>query len=186
MTRFLPPIALALAACATAENGTPAGPVGATASAEIVNAQGSRIGTARFTEGPKGVLIRLEIGDSGLPPGWHGVHLHEKGDCADFADGFKASGAHTGHGAPSVHGLLNANGPEAGDLPSIFTPNTGPTHAELYTTGVTLAGVAHGERAPLRGPGASALIVHASVDDQTSQPIGNAGARIACAALTPN
>jgi Cu-Zn family superoxide dismutase len=187
MIRLVPILAMAaLAACATAPPPPPSGPVGMTASAEVLNAQGSRIGTAKFTEGPRGVLIRIEIGDSGLPRGWHGVHLHEKGDCADFADGFKASGAHAGHGAPAAHGLLNPAGPEAGDLPSIFTPNGGPTQAELYSPFVTLAPAAIGGRSPLRGPQGAALIIHANADDQTTQPIGGAGARIACAALTPN
>ena len=34
-------------------------------------------------------------------------------------------------------------------------------------------------------PATAAEVIHASPDDQTSQPIGNAGARVACAALTP-
>jgi Cu-Zn family superoxide dismutase len=39
-------------------------------------------------------------------------------------------------------------------------------------------------REPLLDGDGSALLIHAAPDDHTSQPIGGAGARIACAALT--
>ena len=57
-----------------------------------------------------------------LPPGWHGLHLHDRGDCSDFAAGFQASGGHLGMNRRIQHGLLNRRGPEAGDLPNIFAP----------------------------------------------------------------
>jgi Cu-Zn family superoxide dismutase len=175
-------MAVLLGGCATMAGG--AGPVGATASAEVIGAGGARIGTARFAEGPRGVLIRLELEPGALMPGWHGAHLHEAGDCTDFAAGFKASGAHARHGA-APHGLLNPHGPEAGDLANIHAPASGPILAELYAPGVTLAATAVGDRAPLRGPRGAALILHANADDHTSQPIGGAGARVACAAIKP-
>jgi Cu-Zn family superoxide dismutase len=176
----------ALAACAT----TPApgrGPAGATAAAEVVGAAGARIGTARFAEGPAGVVIRLELDAGALPAGWHGAHLHQNGDCSDPAAGFKNAGAHAGHAASAApaHGLLNAAGPEAGDLANFHAPASGPIAAEFYAPSVTLGAVAVGSRLPLRGPGGAALVVHADADDHTSQPIGGAGARIACAALRP-
>jgi Cu-Zn family superoxide dismutase len=174
-------LAILLGGCATMAP-TPAGPVGATASAEVIAASGARIGTARFTDGPRGVLIRLELEPGALAPGWHGAHLHEAGDCTDFAAGFKAAGAHARHGA-APHGLLNPAGPEAGDLANIHAPASGPILAELYAPGVTLAPTALGERAPLRGHRGAALILHANADDHTSQPIGGAGARVACAAV---
>ena len=37
----------------------------------------------------------------------------------------------------------------------------------------------------LLGPQGAALVIHANADDHQSQPIGNAGARVACAALKP-
>ena len=176
-------LATLLGGCATMA-GTPAGPVGATASADVISAAGARVGSARFAEGPRGVVIRLELEAGALTPGWHGAHLHEAGDCTDFAAGFKASGAHARHSA-APHGLLNPQGPEAGDLANIHAPASGPILAELYAPGVTLAATAVGDRAPLRGPRGAALILHANADDHTSQPIGGAGARVACAAARP-
>ena len=160
--------------------------LGRTMDAPIVNAQGAPIGMAHFKEGPWGVLIRLEFNARALTPGWHGAHLHQNGDCADFAAGFQASGGHVGKGMDgAMHGLLNAGGPEAGDLPSIFAPEAGPFGAELFTPNVTLAAVAQDWRQPLLGAQGAALIVHASADDPTTQPIGGAGPRVACAALRP-
>ena len=54
----------------------------------IVGSEGRAIGQATFTEGPDGVLIRLEFSAGALTPGWHGLHLHQRGDCSDVAAGF--------------------------------------------------------------------------------------------------
>ena len=55
-----------------------------TVTADLRNAGGQTIGKVSLTEAPKGVVLRVEA--SGLAPGWHGLHLHEKADCskADF------------------------------------------------------------------------------------------------------
>lgn len=179
--------ALMLAACAGVTAAQTPAPQVRKADARIVNAQGANIGFATFREGPSGVVILLEFNPKALTPGWHGAHLHQKGDCADFAAGFQASGAHVGHtAAGGRHGLLNPAGPEAGDLTNIFVADTdGPFAAELYADGVTLMASPVGGRMPLRGPQGSALIIHANADDHLSQPIGGAGARVACAALKP-
>ena len=50
----------------------------------IVGSEGRAVGQATFTEGPDGVLIRLEFSAGALTPGWHGLHLHQRGDCSDF------------------------------------------------------------------------------------------------------
>lgn len=188
--------ALVLGGCATVETMSPAspasptatadviGPVGATATADVIGASGARIGSARLAEGRRGVVIRLELNAGALTPGWHGAHLHQAGDCSDAAAGFQASGAHARHGA-ATHGLLNPVGPEAGDLANIFAPAAGPINAELYAPGVTLAARVIDERAPLGGANGAALIIHANADDHMSQPIGGAGARVACASLRP-
>jgi superoxide dismutase, Cu-Zn family len=154
--------------------------------AQIVGADNQPVGQATFTEGANGVLIRMEFSEGRLPEGWHGLHFHDTGDCSDFASGFQASGAHVTPGHQTQHGLLNPSGPEAGDLPNIYAPATGPFGAEVFSTFVTLHNAAIGDRQPLLDADGAALLVHASADDHTSQPIGGAGARIACAALTPS
>jgi Cu-Zn family superoxide dismutase len=142
-----------------------------------------------FVEAPSGVLIRLEFSERSLPAGWHGLHLHARGDCSDFAAGFQASGGHVGMNPRIQHGLLNPAGPEAGDLPNLLAPPTGAFGAEFFSERITLSANPVGEqrrqRQPLLDADGSALVIHAGPDDQRTQPIGGAGARIACAALTP-
>jgi Cu-Zn family superoxide dismutase len=78
----------------------------------------------------------------------------------------------------SKHGLLNSDGPDSGDLPNIYAAADGSVNAELSSESVILTG----EDGLLDGDG-SALVIHANEDDHASQPIGNAGPRIACAAI---
>ena len=120
-TLALLPLAAALSGCisvtANDVSATPprAAP-GAFGEASLINASGTRIGRAVLTQGATGLLIRIEA--DGLTPGWHGVHIHATGQCAAP---FTSAGAHVNHGDPQApHGLLNAGGPDDGDLPKIF------------------------------------------------------------------
>lgn len=141
------------------------------------NADGTKLGTATVMAAPKGVLLRIEAG--ALPNGWHGVHFHEKGDCSDAK--FANAGGHVHSGAKAVHGLLNAAADDAGDLPNIFVGADGRVTVELYSTLVSLTG---GEaRSTLADADGFAIVIHAAPDDYATQPIGGAGARIACAAF---
>lgn len=60
------------------------------AHADIVNAQGQKIGTAIFSPADGGVKIDVDI--SQLPPGTHGIHIHTVGKCE--GPDFKTAGAH--------------------------------------------------------------------------------------------
>jgi Cu-Zn family superoxide dismutase len=145
----------------------------------LKGANGATLGTVSVTDAPKGVLLRIEA--KGLTPGWHGAHFHEKGVCSDA--GFKNSGAHV-HAAsanPVTHGLLNAGANDAGDLPNIYVAADGSATVELYSTLVSLTGT--DGRPALKDADGSALVIHASPDDYKTQPIGGAGARIACAII---
>jgi Cu-Zn family superoxide dismutase len=144
------------------------------ATAELKNPAGETIGQARFTEAPRGVLITLEA--KGLAPGWHGMHLHEAGDCSK--PDFTSAGGHVHADAAKVHGLLNPAGNEQGDLPNLFVDMHGAATGEFFTTLVSLKG--SGGRPALLDKDGSAIVIHANPDDHTSQPIGGAGARVAC------
>ena len=144
--------------------------------ADLKGANGAT-GTITLTPGPKGVLVRIDA--KGLPAGWHGVHFHEKGDCSDAK--FTTAGAHVHAATPAIHGLLNPAASHAGDLPNIFVGADGSAMVELYSTLVTASG--DGAHPALLDADGAAVVIHASPDDYTSQPIGGAGDRIACAVL---
>jgi Cu-Zn family superoxide dismutase len=143
---------------------------------DLKNAAGSNVGQAQVTEAPNGVLLRVEA--KGLAPGWHGLHFHEKGDCSK-AD-FSSAGGHIHAKATVVHGLLNPEASEAGDLPNLYVGADGTATVELFSTYVSLA--ASG-RPALADADGSALVIHANPDDYRSQPIGGAGPRIACGVI---
>jgi Cu-Zn family superoxide dismutase len=141
-------------------------------------AGGGDAGTATLVDGPTGVLMRLEL--KGLKPGWHAVHFHAKGDCSDAA--FQSAGGHINHPtAAKPHGLLNPQGPDFGDLPNVFATADGVVRAEVFSALVSLGG--EGGRPALRDADGSAIVVHENADDGRTQPIGGAGARVACAVV---
>ena len=145
------------------------------ASAALKGPDGAAIGSATFEDGPGGVLIRLDL--QGLKPGWHAIHLHEKGACSDAK--FTSAGGHMNHApAKAPHGLLNPDGPDMGDLPNIHAGADGKAMAEVYSPFVSIK--ASGGRPSLLDADGSALVVHASPDDYLTQPIGGAGDRVAC------
>jgi Cu-Zn family superoxide dismutase len=147
-----------------------------TAETAVIDSKGASIGTLQLRGSAAGTVLRLSLKAGSLTPGWHGVHLHAVGDCSD-TDKFMNSKAHVNHDSKK-HGLLNAEGPDNGDLPNIFATADGSVNAELFTPFARISG-ANG----LKDADGSALIVHAAEDDHSTQPIGNAGARMACAVI---
>ena len=129
---------------------------------------GKPAGMVSLIEAPKGVLLKVDA--TGLKPGWHAIHVHEKGDCSDAA--FKNAGAHTHAATPAVHGLLNPQANDTGDLPNIWVGSDGTAQAELFTPLLTMAALTDAD--------GSAIVIHANADDHRSQPIGGAGDRVAC------
>lgn len=170
-------LAVMTSACTTSEPDPP--PTIQTAEAgpplevSLIGNSGSEIGKAMFTPAPQGVLIRILVPAGGLSPGWHGTHLHMVGDCSEPAK-FEHAGGHI-QKSNTDHGLLYVHGPENGDLPNISAAGDGSASVELYSGLVTLA--------ELLDADGSALVVHAKPDDHVSQPLGNSGDRVACAAL---
>jgi len=145
---------------------------------DISGAGGAKIGTVTLTNAPTGVLLRLSL--EGLTPGWHAMHFHAVGDCSD--DGFQKSGAHINHVDHKMpHGLLNPQGHDFGELPNVFVGEDGKANAEAFSVLVKLG--AGSNRADLLDTDGSALVIHANADDHVTQPIGGAGARVACAVI---
>jgi superoxide dismutase, Cu-Zn family len=165
------------------ENDDPPPPLPAPRTTWIVGTSGTSIGQATFTETPAGVLIRLEFLPSTLPPGWHAAHIHQIGDCSDFTAGFMAAGVHEGLVGDAQHGLRNHHGPDAGDLPNIFTPpGEAISGAEMFSSRLTLRRFPTDGRFSLLDDNGAALVIHANPDDHQAVP---SGPRIACAPLTP-
>ena len=146
----------------------------ASVTVDLKGPKGENLGRATLTEAPKGVLLKVEA--RGLTPGWHWLHFHEKGDCSS-AD-FKSAGGHVHGEATMVHGLLNPDANEAGDLPNLHVAADGTGNAEVFSPWTSLSGA--GKRQALRDKDGSAIVIHAKADDHTTQPIGGAGDRVAC------
>ena len=77
------------------------------------------------------------------------------------------------------HGLENPNGPHAGDNPNVTIPASGVGEVAFTTDRVSLTP----GTASLFDADGSSLVIHAVADDQTTDPAGNSGARIACGVL---
>ncbi len=145
--------------------------------AEIVDAEGETVGVALLVEVPEGVLLTLKV--EGLPPGEHGLHLHERGACEP--PDFTGAG---GHFNPfgKAHGLLNPEGPHAGDLPNLIVRPDGTAEMETIASLVTLQ---PGRPHSLLDEDGAALVIHEKPDDHRTDPSGASGARIACGAIRP-
>jgi superoxide dismutase, Cu-Zn family len=139
--------------------------------AVLHSASGSNVtGTVTFTKTGDSVEIIADV--SGLTPGKHGFHIHEFGDCS-AADATSAGGhfnpTHKAHGGP------DATEHHMGDLGNLEADSSGKAHLTWKDKDMTMSGpnsiVGH------------AVIVHTNADDLKSQPVGNAGGRLACGVI---
>jgi Cu-Zn family superoxide dismutase len=147
-------------------------------SAQILGKGGKPAGTLALTDTPHGVLMVATIEAGALPAGEHAIHIHATGDCSD-TEKFEQAGSHY-NPAEAEHGYLVEKGPHAGDLPNLVVVDGEKTEVSFFTPMVRFE---EGD-APLFDGDGSAVVVHAGADDYESQPSGDSGDRIACAALT--
>lgn len=146
------------------------------AHADIVNAQGTKIGTARITPTADGVKIAVKVEQ--LAPGEHGIHIHNVGKCEGPA--FTTAGGHF-NPTNAHHGMNNPLDPHPhlGDLPNLVVGKDGKAKATFVAKGITLGDGANS----LFHDGGTALMIHEKADDLMSDPSGNSGNRIACGVI---
>ena len=157
----------ALAACQSISPDAPG------AKAELQPTKGNRTtGSVVFTE--VGAKVRVQANVTGLKPNHeHGFHIHEAGDCSS-GDGMSAKGHFNPQAKP--HGPYSSSARHAGDMPNLRADAEGRAQAQFELDTITVTAGANS----IVGRG---LIVHVEPDDYTSQPVGNAGARLACAVI---
>ena len=129
-------------------------------------------GTATFNQTGDQISLLVEINN--VSPGLHAVHIHEFGDCSS-PDGKSAGG----HWNPTgvAHGVWGEGEFHLGDIGNINVGEDGTGSIKLTTS---LWEIGTGSNVDVVGRG---IIIHAGADDFTSQPSGNAGARIGCGAI---
>jgi superoxide dismutase, Cu-Zn family len=145
------------------------------AAAELRDAGGRHVGRAWFKEhrGDGAVTVFAHV--RGLPPGFHGFHVHTTGVCEP--PDFMSAGGHLNPTGAS-------HGSHAGDLPTLLINEDGSGMLAATTDRFSLA--------DLRDDDGSAVIVHELADNYANIPeryggpdaatlsTGDAGGRIAC------
>jgi Cu-Zn family superoxide dismutase len=144
------------------------------ARAELKNATGEVVGTAIFTPADHGVRMSLNLRN--LPPGEHGMHIHEAGKCEP--PDFKTAGGHF-NPERKPHGTLNPAGAHAGDMDNLTVRPDGTARVRIILHGATLG---QGNNSLLK-PGGASLVIHADRDDLKTDPSGNSGARMVCGVI---
>jgi Cu-Zn family superoxide dismutase len=154
-----------------------------TYAAYIYDPAGKQLGQATFVGvDTGGVLVRIDV--SGLPPGRHGLHIHEVGSCnplRDTAGVVTPFGAAGGHFDPQGTGHhLGPSGPgHAGDFANLIVGANGHARTTFFTDRLSV----------LDGPTdivGRALMIHANEDNSTdTPPNGGSGPRIACGEIGP-
>jgi Cu-Zn family superoxide dismutase len=140
------------------------------ATCKLESKSGSQVtGTVTFTKVGDEVQVVADI--TGLKPGKHGFHLHEKGDCS--APDAASAGAHF-NPTQHKHGGPATTEHHEGDLGNIETDASGKTHLD-WKGKMSLSGA--------NSIIGKSVVVHEKEDDLKTDPSGNSGARVACGAI---
>ncbi len=140
------------------------------------NGVGKPVGQVTITQTTYGLVFTPAL--TGLPPGQHGFHLHESGNCdSKEKDGKKvaalAAGGHYDPSGSKKHGTPWGDG-HLGDLPPLFVDTAGAANQPVLAPRVKMADLAK-----------RALMVHAGGDNHSDSPapLGGGGARVVCGVL---
>ena len=166
---FTAAAALVLSGCASSAKA----PEGPQAKATIeARSDSTATGTATFTELPTGG-VRVHVHIEKAPPGTHGLHIHEKGDCSDPKAA--SAGGHFNPGGMPHAGPMDTKR-HAGDLGNIEIGANGTGDLDITSDMLTVK----------PGPNSvvgRAVVFHEKADDLTTQPTGNAGGRFGCGVI---
>ena len=143
---------------------------------DLKDAKGNSVGMAMISP-VKGGGVSIDLDVHGLTPGEHALHFHAVPKCEgpDFTSA-------TGHFNPGMkkHGMQNPEGAHAGDMSNFTVDAKGNAKTTITNKNVAMGSEANS----IYANGGTALMIHAAADDMKSDPAGNAGARIACGAIT--
>ncbi|WP_341677357.1 superoxide dismutase [Cu-Zn] SodC [Niveibacterium sp. SC-1] len=142
---------------------------------DLVDANGvaAQAGSVTVSESPYGLVFTPAL--SGLSPGLHGFHVHEKPSCAaaEVNGKLTPAGAAGGHYDPAgskKHGAPWGDG-HLGDLPPLYVDSEGNASQRVLAPRLKLADLA-----------GRALMLHQGGDNHADspQPLGGGGPRVAC------
>ena len=150
------------------------------ATATLQTVDGRVVGMVTFTQLGGHVLVDVTV--NGLPPGFHGFHVHAVGVC-DPATNFTSAAGHLNPGG-------RAHADHAGDQPSLYVLADGSGALNFWTDRYAVSDLFDAD--------GSALIVHALPDnfaniparyapngpDQMTLDTGDAGGRLACGEIS--
>ncbi|KAJ3062263.1 hypothetical protein HDU98_001857 [Podochytrium sp. JEL0797] len=137
----------------------------------------STSGTVSLSEDPATGVVTIALEARGLEAGsMHGFHIHAYGDASD-ASGLAMGGhfnpTNAPHGCSPTPNLISPS-THYGDLGSITADTTGRVSTTWTSSSLSLSDPTNPGFLLGRG-----FILHSQKDDCTTQPTGNAGARLA-------
>ena len=140
----------------------------------ISKSESTATGKAVFSE--KDGIVSFNATLTGLTPGSHAIHIHEKSDCS-APDGTSAGG----HWNPTAqpHGKWGSpEGYHKGDIGNFIADDSGNGFISMQTDEWCI-----GCGDPNKDILGKSIIVHQGTDDFTTQPTGAAGARVSCGGI---
>lgn len=169
-------VCLLLAAGATTAATEEANKFTVTMRAISATGDGAARGSVVIEQTPYGVVFTPAL--TGLEPGVHGFHVHEKGSCATAPKDGKpspgeAAGGHYDPDSSKMHGLPWGAG-HRGDLPALVVDGSGGASQPVLAPRLKLA--------ELKG---RALMIHAGGDNHADHPApsGGGGTRMVCGVI---
>jgi Cu-Zn family superoxide dismutase len=168
---------LALAVFAAASAAVHAAEVTVTLNVVDAKGVGAGVGTVRIVETPYGLAFYPQL--TGLAPGLHGFHVHEKPACGPAEQNGApvaalAAGGHYDPANTKKHGQPWGDG-HLGDLPALYVAADGSANNPVLAPRMKQLADVNGR----------SIMVHAGGDNHADHPapLGGGGARVACGVI---